>query len=208
MGEVSTVKAFKLALCCGRFQNFQQGHLQNLVRASMMAEKVLVLVGSAQVEGTVRNPFPVDLRMKIVEACLQDAGLTNVTVAPLKDLSSENDISPEWGKFLIAEALSHGLGMPDVIVHGDDGRKNDPVLWFDEKDRMNFHFMMAPRNSDSVSGTKLRELMAKDVKEEWEQNVPFAEIQYYDDMRQILLSNLYYAQIAEDYTKQRSLKDA
>ncbi|MNV76429.1 nicotinamide-nucleotide adenylyltransferase [compost metagenome] len=153
-----------------------------------MADQVLIFVGSANVWGTIRNPFPVTLRIRIVEESVREAGLTNVMVVALDDYSDETDICFEWGKFVFKAVEDHMGFLPDLIIHGDDGRENDPVLWFDDQTRANVHFLMVPRDNTSPSGTRSREMVLENNRSEWETVVPKAVYPYFVTMQGILKS--------------------
>jgi len=63
-----------------------------------MCDRLLILVGSAQESGTLRNPFSVETRIKMIKEIYPD---DNVIVRGLPDLTNENDISAEWGRYLL-----------------------------------------------------------------------------------------------------------
>ncbi len=193
-------KSFKLALCTGRYQNFTKSHADNIVLASQLAEKVVIVIGSAQLSGTERNPFHVDLRRQVIEGFVGSLkGLTaEIVVMELADLSTEDDISPDWGAYLLQAVIGVTNQKPDLVIHGDDGRPNDPVNWFSETDKTGLHFLMIPRNAESLSGTKSRRLIVEGKLKEWQDSVPASTHQFYDKYREELLKCDFYRLMLEE----------
>lgn len=74
---MSATPKLDLAVFIGRFQPFHNGHLETLKQALAVAENVLILIGSANVAPTIRNPWSVlDRRGMILRA------LTMLPIAP------------------------------------------------------------------------------------------------------------------------------
>lgn len=199
-GAVAVPKPFQMALCTGRYQNFTRSHADNLLLASKMAETVVVVIGSAQESGTERNPLPIALRRQIIEAFLSSSVVAacNFVVIELADLSNETDIRPEWGTYLFDAVRKETGRKPDLIIHGDDGRANDPILWFSEEEKVGVHFMMIPRNNDSLSGTKSRRLIVEERVEEWQESVPECTWSFYDQYREYLLRCAFYQNMIKE----------
>ena len=59
-------KPYKLGIVVGRFQSFHTGHENMINTAVMMCDKVLLLVGSSQESGTMKNPFTYEERKRIL----------------------------------------------------------------------------------------------------------------------------------------------
>lgn len=188
-------KPFKLALLTGRYQSLQMAHIGNIVLASQMAEEVLVFVGSAQLSGTKRNPFDIEFRIQALTDAINELGLDNVKIIGLKDLTHETDICFEWGKWVLDHVFMYKGRKPDLIIHGDDGRPNDPVLWFNEEDKVGIHFLMVPRNEESVSGTRQRELLLLNNYNAWANDTPLVLHRHFTYMRGALLDIPYYADL-------------
>lgn len=192
-GATNMNKIFKHALCCGRYQNFQNMHLNNIRLASQLAESVTVMVGSAQAEGTERNPFHINTRLKAINLCTSN--LDNVKVFPMVDMTDETDICFEWGDFLLNQVMINTQSKPDLIIYGDDGRENDPILWFRPEVKSGIHFLMIPRNEFAISGTKMRKYMAENNVEEWKKEAPIQTWDLYSDMRKSLMEIPFYKQM-------------
>jgi bifunctional NMN adenylyltransferase/nudix hydrolase len=79
-----TNKQFNLLVFIGRFQPFHNGHLHVINQASELAEKVLVLVGSADCNPDARNPFTFYDRKDMIENSV-DVSKVDVFVEALND---------------------------------------------------------------------------------------------------------------------------
>jgi cytidyltransferase-like protein len=184
-------KSFKLALLTGRYQCLTKGHVSNIKLATQLAEQVIVVIGSAQEQGTERNPFSAAFRANAVRDAIADEKLDNVFVMTLEDYTNENDICFEWGNYLIG-SVALFYDKPDLIIHGDDGRDSDPIHWFDEQAKVGIHFLMVPRSPEDVSGTQSRKLMINNDYNTWAGQVPVTLHRHYHYMRGHLLTIPFY----------------
>lgn len=183
-------KPFKLALCCGRFQNLQNMHVNNIKLATELAQNTLIFVGSAQESGTERNPFPIEFRIEAVEEACR--GFDSHEVAALPDMTNENDICTEWGDYVLKNAFMLTGSKPDLIIHGDDGRASDPIHWFSDEAKTGIHFLMVPRNLDSISGTRQRELLMLNAYAAWAEESPSSLHRHFHYMRSHLMTIPFY----------------
>ena len=76
-------KQYDLAVYIGRFQPFHNGHLSVINKAEKLADKVLVLVGSANASPSIRNPFTYDERWEMIDRTY--AGAKWLNIKPLND---------------------------------------------------------------------------------------------------------------------------
>ncbi|MEK7358233.1 MAG: adenylyltransferase/cytidyltransferase family protein, partial [Bdellovibrionota bacterium] len=58
---------FKTAVVIGRFQPFHAGHQELIESALTLAEKVVIVVGSAGAARNLRNPFTADERIEMMK---------------------------------------------------------------------------------------------------------------------------------------------
>jgi cytidyltransferase-like protein len=152
------IKPYDLALVVGRFQPFHNGHYNNILTAKTLADRVLVLIGSAQESGTERNPFDYATREKLIKDVFGD----EVIIRPLNDLTNENDIGAHWGAYLLDQVKFHMGKIPEIMVYGDE----DCVGWFG-KDDLRFIRVVMSRSFIPYSSTKDRELLLRNDEEEW-----------------------------------------
>ena len=57
---------YDLMVYIGRFQPFHNGHVKTIERASKLARRVIVLVGSHKTARSVRNPFTSAERFEMI----------------------------------------------------------------------------------------------------------------------------------------------
>lgn len=63
-------KKYDVLVAIGRFQPFHNAHLEILTKASDLADKVIVIVGSANKPRTYKNPFSKDERIAMIEEAI------------------------------------------------------------------------------------------------------------------------------------------
>ena len=62
-------KRYDLAVVIGRFQPPHNGHINLISTAFKLADRVLVVIGSADIARNIKNPFTVDERMMMLNMC-------------------------------------------------------------------------------------------------------------------------------------------
>ncbi len=88
------------ALYIGRFQPFHLGHLDAVKQIfthesvdvpARMQPSLIIAIGSAQYSGTDLNPYPFELRKKIIESSLVEAGISKkkFIILPLDDIHDD-----------------------------------------------------------------------------------------------------------------------
>jgi len=83
-------RKFQYAIVIGRFQPVHFGHQRLVEEALRAAERVIVVVGSARQARSVKNPFTLDERERMVRACLRGNEQVRVSVVGVSD-SPYND---------------------------------------------------------------------------------------------------------------------
>lgn len=175
-------KPYDCAFLCGRFQLLHQGHESLVETALKMCDRILILVGSAQEIGTERNPFDIDTRIRMIkEIYPQD----NVIVKPLPDLTHEDDITTEWGKYVLKNVKNYIYKVPELMIYGNDEARS---RWFDSEDIKDVTEIIIPRSRIPISATMLREALIKDDKETWFKYHNPRLHKYYDQIRGQLLA--------------------
>ena len=94
----------------------------------------------------------------------------DIIVAELSDLTNENDISFEWGKYILNNVYKLTGERPDLFVYGNDESRQG---WFSEDDKSGIDEMILSRDIIKISATNLRGLVLIDKKEErktWRKN--------------------------------------
>lgn len=174
-------KLHKNALICGRFSHIHKGHQKLIDSALYLADRVLVFVGSAQESGTKRNPFPVDLRVELIKKIYPQP---NVIVKGLADMTTEDDICPEWGRYLLDHAISELGCIPDLMIYGNDERRSG---WFSDEDAEDIDTCAFRRQDLPISATEMREFLRNDDFDSWRKYADPKIWDYYYALRNIVL---------------------
>lgn len=181
------MNAYDLCMLCGRFQHFHKGHESLVENGLKICDRMLILVGSAQESGTERNPFDVATRIDVINAIYGDN--PNVIVKPLSDLTHEHDITPDWGRYVLANTKRYIHKTPEVMIYGNDEARS---RWFDPEDIKNTMEIIVPRSKLKISATEMREFLLRDDRDTWMKFVHPRLHKWYDRLRAELLSCDFY----------------
>ena len=175
-------------LIVGRFQTFHKGH-QSLVDAGLsLCDRILILIGSAQ--GTERNPFNIATRIDVIRSVYEDN--KRVSVYALPDLTHEDDLSSEWGRYLLDQVDRYIYKAPELMIYGNDEARS---RWFDVEDIKDTAEFIIPRSRLPISATMLRDMMVRDERREWMKWVNPKLHKMYDRLRAELMEVPYYSQL-------------
>ena len=167
-------KPYDLGMICGRFQHLHKGHESMINTGLLLCDRLLIFVGSAQEIGTERNPYDVQTRIEMIREVYDDSF---ITIKPLNDLSNENDIRPEWGKYLLTQCERVMLKRPEVMIYGNDESRSK---WFDKDDLKGITEVIVNRDTIDISATKIRNMLMFDDRKEWMQWVNPKQHKNYD----------------------------
>lgn len=183
-------------LIVGRFQTFHKGH-QSLVDTGLdLCDRLLILVGSSQESGTERNPFNIATRMAVIQSIYGMNG--RVSVYALSDLTNENDITTDWGRYLLGNVDRYIFKSPELMIYGNDEARS---RWFDPEDIKDTAEFIIPRSRLPISATMLRDMMVRDNRREWMKWVDPKMHKLYDRLRSELMSVPYYQELAQKRIK-------
>lgn len=187
------MKPYDVGLVVGRFQHFHIGHRSLVENAFKLCDRVLILVGSAQESGTLRNPYLPSTRIDVIrEIYGRDNSI--LQVKELNDLTNENDINPDWGKYVLKNVKTHIRKEPSLMVYGNDEFRS---RWFAPEDIENTAELVIPRSRIPISATMLREALIRDDFEYWSKFVDDKTHKMYDRLRAELLSTEPYKELYE-----------
>ena len=186
------MKPYDCGLICGRFQTFHKGH-ESLVETGLkLCDRLLILVRSAQDCGTERNPFNINTRTKMLKTIYGDN--QNIMIYGLADLTNENDITPDWGRYLLKNVDRYIYKAPELMIYGNDEARS---RWFDPEDIKDTSEFIVNRGRIPISATMVREAMVFDRRKEWMSMVNPRLHKMYDELRRELMSVEFYQEMAE-----------
>lgn len=178
---------FDTGLIVGRFQTFHKGH-QSLIETGLkLCDRVIIFVGSAQESGTERNPFNITTRVNVIREVYPDKD--RVFIYALPDLTSENHITPDWGRFVLENVDRFIFKAPELMIYGNDEARS---RWFDPEDIKDTAEFIIPRSRLPISATMLRQLMVNDNRREWMKWVDPKLHKMYDQLRAELMNVPFY----------------
>lgn len=184
------LKPYDCGLICGRFQTFHIGH-ESLVETGLkLCDRVLILIGSAQESGTERNPYDVSTRLDMLQAIYGDGG--NIMMHGLADLTNENDIRPEWGRYLLDNVDRYLYKAPELMIYGNDESRS---RWFDPEDIRDTSEFIVNRGRIPISATMVREAMVFDERKKWMSMVNPRLHKMYGRLRDELMSVPFYQEM-------------
>lgn len=181
------MKPYDVGLICGRFQTFHKGHEKLVDTGRMLCDRLLILIGSAQECGTERNPLNINTRTRMLKEIYGDS--SDIMIYGLADLTDENDIRPEWGKYLLNNVDRYIFKNPEVMIYGNDESRS---AWFDKADLRNTTELIINRAELPISATLLRKYMVDDNRREWMKWVNPKLHKMYDELRRELMSVEFY----------------
>lgn len=181
---MNSLKPYDVALIVGRFQPFHNGHKSLVDTALKLCDRVLILVGSAQEYGTLRNPYSASTRIDVIRA-IYGADNEMVRVAELNDLTNENDITADWGRYVLKNVKTHIRKAPSLMVYGNDEFRS---RWFDPEDITETAEIVIPRSRLPISATQLREALVRDDFDFYAKYTDEKEHKLYDRLRRELLA--------------------
>ena len=188
-------KPYDTGLLVGRFQTYHIGH-QSLIKTGLtLCDRLLVLVGSAQECGTERNPLNVETRIEMIRTCHPT---DRVMIYGLSDMTDENDIRPEWGRYLLTNVDRYIYKAPELMIYGNDESRS---RWFDPEDIRDTSEFIVNRGAIPISATRLRELMVRDERREWMKWVSPKLHKFYDRLRNELMTVPFYQNMAKELAR-------
>lgn len=185
-------RAYDTGLLVGRFQTFHKGHQKLVETGLLLCDRLLVLVGSAQECGTERNPLNIETRIQMIKAVFPTE---RVMIYALSDLSNENDIRPEWGRYLLQNVDRYIYKAPELMIYGNDESRS---RWFDTEDIKDTSEFIVNRGALPISATMLREMMVRDDRKAWMQWVDPKLHKMYDQLRNELMTVPFYQEMAKN----------
>lgn len=184
-------RPYDTGLIMGRFQTFHKGHQRLIKTGLMLCDRLLILVGSSQECGTKRNPLNIRTRIDMIRTVYptRNYPTDRIMLYALSDMTDENDIRPEWGRYLLSNVDRYIYKAPELMIYGNDEARS---RWFDTDDIKDTSEFIVNRGSLPISATMLRELMVRNDRREWMKWVDPRLHKMYDVLRDELMTVPFY----------------
>lgn len=147
---------YSVAVFIGRMAPLHDAHLENIKKASELADRVVVILGSANAPRDERNPFSFEDRETFVYLATDSilGGFNNVCVVPMNDMPSNELWAAEVMK--IAKLVNFNGGKIAIVGH----KKDESSFYLDLFPTWDFIETGAHMFGDSeMAATHIRELM-------------------------------------------------
>lgn len=139
------MKEYGLAVFVGRFQPFHKEHLRVVEHGLQIAEKVLVLVGSASSARNIKNPFTYEER----EDFIREATPDNVLIDKVDDYFYSEDT---WLAAIQNQVERHAQNRPVVLI---GSYKDSSSYYLNSFPQWSQSFIRSPE----MDATAIREIM-------------------------------------------------
>lgn len=163
------MKKYKLGMYLGRFQPFHNGHKSIVDKMLEECEKVLIVIGSSDKKGTVKNPFPAWERCIMIDSVYPQDRIVSIVCIPDRNTIA-NDSA--WGDYVMSYLNSYGY-YPDAIYQGHEVERNTWYANYPDIDIVNVSRIDLP-----ISATLIRAAMIEGREDYIEANCPPAIAAY------------------------------
>lgn len=137
-----------LGIIIGRFQPLHEGHKEIILKAKKLCDKLLIVVGSANVARTIKNPWTFAERRAVIQAFLDVKGLDfeDAQIIPVNDYKYSDT---QWIADIQEIANMHTT-YGKKILFGFDKEGNDYLKWFPQYGFQNI------KSSSEINATIIR----------------------------------------------------
>lgn len=152
----------RIGVILARLQPIHNGHLALIKKASNENDEVHLFIGSAD-KFNQRNPISISLRHDMAMAAIIEAGIKNVTIHWLDDLSDESDNSHDWGFYFYSKVVSE-IQQSNFTVYYSDGYETI-TSWFPGfilRNNVSLSLLARGACEDGISATDVREFIMND----------------------------------------------
>jgi bifunctional NMN adenylyltransferase/nudix hydrolase len=174
-------KKYEFGIVIGRFQPFHLAHQQLIEHALNLAEKVIVILGSARSASDVKNPFTPAMREEIIRACFPQVE-KRLVFRSVRDYPYNDHVWTAEVQNVVNEITEDEKENPKISIIG----------FF--KDRSSYYLNLFPQwNFEEFysADKKLLNLNASNIREkyfagdeDWRESVPATVEKYLEVFRQ------------------------
>lgn len=140
-----------LGIIIGRFQPLHDGHKEIILKAKKLCDKLLIVVGSANVARTIKNPWTFAERRDVIQAFLDSSGLDfeDAQIIPINDYKYSDT---QW-MLDVQEIANLHTTYGKKILFGFNKQGNDYLKWFPQ---YGFHNI---ESQTDINATRIRQIM-------------------------------------------------
>ena len=175
-----------------RAQPPTNAHIDYVRHIATTSKVGLILVGSANKVGTLRNPFSGPLRINMMHEAVNELfPEANIMVCLLDDLTYENNLDPEnfkrWGQYLYAAVVGHTGEHEFAYFTGESLQQVEN--WFGRHVETSITPVLLRSSAlfGDLSATRVRQALADDNRSFVVANCPHSVARRYDQLRKLYL---------------------
>ena len=183
---------YDLGVVCGRFAHAHVGHKSLFDTSLSLCKRTCILVGSAQERGTLRNPYSVETRIKVIREMYPGIPESTLTIVGLNDMTNELDINADWGRYFKQHVESKMHKFASLMIYGNDEFRSN---WFAPEDLTNTAEFIISRSTLPISGTDMRGFLVCDDEESWQKYTDPLVHGMYAELRDELMAVAVYKEI-------------
>lgn len=162
LGKIKEGKPLKYGVILARFQPIHKAHIYMINKALSECDALLILVGSSNKSGSLRNPFNIETRFDMLDLALDDTiAKDRIAIDALPDWASESSTKTFciWGHYLYYSIVSRIGTKRFTMYYSDEPEKI--LCWFDDEVISSIDFCFSKRDDilEGVSSTKIREAL-------------------------------------------------
>ena len=145
---------YDIGFIIGRFQPFHNEHLKLIEKLRTLCSKIIILIGSPELENTISDPLPYAIREDIIRQSISKLPFNKdycneFIIKPINSINAGN--SNYWGNHII-NTLSLTCNISGKKIVYISGIEDDRDKWFNESS--NIDIIKIKRNN--VSATDIR----------------------------------------------------
>lgn len=173
-------KTYHFGIVIGRFQPFHLAHLDLIKHSLALAEKVIVILGSARSASDVKNPFTPAMREEIVRACFpEDAN--RLIFRAVRDYPYNDHVWTAEVQNIVGEITEENDKAKTAIVGFFKDRSSYYLNLFPQWDFEEFY--VADQTKLNINASQIREMYFTE-NDAWRELVPATVETYLDVFRQ------------------------
>lgn len=163
------VKQADVSVYIGRFSPFHKGHAHVLTQARKTSKLVLILIGSAGLARSLKNPFSIDerrdmIRCFVAEQKTEKCWSTAIRVLPIRDYPYNNALWIRQVQNIVKQSIdeynrANGEKLSTVSIIGSDRDESTWYLKAFPQWGLNLVEPYENESMDKVSSTNIREWM-------------------------------------------------
>ena len=151
----------KYGIFLARLQPIHNAHIYMIETILKECDHCVIIIGSSNKEGTLRNPFTACQRKQMLSLSIAHLDTSRITILTLPDWETEENSNHlgQWGHFLYYNIVSQIQCKDMTFYYADEAEYLKS--WFDEEinSHISYRFMERSTIFNGLSATKIREAL-------------------------------------------------